>query len=767
MTQHPDLATGELTSFVGRRQELADLRRLLSTARLVTLTGIGGVGKTRLALRMASDARRAFPDGICVVELATLSDPALLTLAVMAALEIREQSARNPTDVVCDHLRGQRMLLVMDNCEHVVDAAADLIDRVLRMAPGIRVLATSRQPLRLSAEHVFTVPPLAAPTAGEIVVRGTATQYPAVSLFADRSTAVVPDFTLTPDNEDAVVRLCQRLEGIPLAIELAAVRLKVLSIDGLIERLDDRFLLLREGSRDLPQRHRTLQAVIDWSHDLCTAYEQTLWARASVFNGGFTAEALETVCADSSLPAGELLDTVTGLLDKSILIREQDGSQVRFDMLETIRSYGLAELRRSGDEGDVRRRHRDWCIGLITSAGGAWAGAQQQDWAAALNVELPNLRSAFEWCVSEPGEARTAQYMTAVPWFWIATGHFAEARHWLGRALALDDTPCIERSWALTTNAYVAVSQGDTSVVPALIEQARGAAPDDPAAQAFALHVLGSLHTIEGDLSGAIELLVDVLDRYASCDLPAQYADLARIELATAYIWSEKLDAATKIFDDLFERSLATGARWELSYALWGRAYIALIRDEELDQAEDDTCEAIRIKRQFQDALGLALAIELLAWITVARGDATRGATLLGGTTVLWQVIGVPLMGATHMSERREHFEVVARAAMGDTDFQAAFDRGSALALDETIALALRERPQPLAAPGPRTSASTILTKREREVAALVGDGLSNKEIAGKLVISVRTVEAHVEHILTKLGFTARTQVAHWIAQQQ
>ncbi len=764
MTQHSDLTTGELTSFVGRRQELADLRRLLSTARLVTLTGIGGVGKTRLALRMAADARRAFPDGICVVELATLSDPALLPVSVMGALEVREQSARNPTDVVCDHLRGQRMLLVMDNCEHVVDAAADLVDRVLRACPGIRVLATSRQPLRLSAEHVFGVLPLPAPAVGEVVARGTATQYPAVSLFADRSVAVVPDFTLDASNEDAVVRLCQRLEGIPLAIELAAVRLKVLSVDGLIERLDDRFQLLREGSRDLPQRHRTLQALIDWSYDLCTPCEQALWARASVFSGGFTAEALEAVCADSSLPAGELLDTLAGLLDKSIFVREQDESQVRFDMLETIRSYGLVELRRSGDEDELRRRHRDWCLGVLASAGDAWMGAAQLDWATTLLVERPNLRSAFEWSVVHPGEGRTAQWMAAAPWFWISMGHFAEGRLWLDRALGVDDTPCIERSWAFTTDAYLAVCQGDTSAVPALIQQARDAAPDDAASQAYAQHVLGSQHAVDGDLQRAVELLVDALERYASCDVPPQYPDLLRIELATTYILLEDVDAAATIIDDLFERSEATGARWQLSYALWGRAYIALIRGQELDQAQEDTCEAIQIKRQFQDALGLALAIELLAWITVAREDASRGATLLGGTTALWQAIGVPLMGVTHMYEWRERSEVVAREAIGDLEFQAAFDRGAALAVDETIAFALRERPAP--APGPAPRVTTILTRREREVAALVGEGMSNKEIAAKLVISVRTVEAHVEHILTKLDFSARTQVAHWVAQQ-
>ncbi|HJQ04634.1 MAG TPA: LuxR C-terminal-related transcriptional regulator [Nocardioides sp.] len=764
MATQPDLATGELTSFVGRKQELADVRRLLSTGRLVTLTGMGGVGKTRLALRLATDARRAFPDGIAVVELSALNDPELLPHYVMETLEIREHSARAPIDVLSDHLRTQRMLLVMDNCEHVVTAAADLVDRVLRTAPGLRVLATSTQPLRLSAEHVFTVPPLPVPAPDVSVEPGTATQYPAVSLFADRSVAVVPDFELTPENEAAVVRLCQRLEGIPLAIELAAVSLKVLSIDGVIERLADRFALLSEGSRDLPERHRTLQAVIDWSHDLCTTQEKALWARASVFSGGFTVDALEAVCADDTLPPASVLRTVAGLLDKSILVREQIGSQVRFEMLETIRTYGLTRLQEAGAETELRRRHRDWCLNLLESAGGAWTGQQQEDWATRLMAERPNLRSALEWCLSEPGEARTAQRMAAAPWFWVALGHFAEGRLWLDRALAFDDTPGLERSWALATTAYIAVCQGDTAVVPDLIRQAREASPGDAWVEAFTQLVLGTQRNIDGDLDAAADLLTEALDRFSTLDLPGQYADLARIELVSVYILSGQLDAASTHVDQLFARCASTGSRWELSYALWARGFIGLIRGT-LEDAEADATEAIRIKRHFQDTLGLGLTIDLLAWITVARGDARRGATLFGAANAIWQLVGSRLIGSPHLTEQGDKYEAMARGVLGDREYDAAVDRGSALAVDEAIALALRERPAPAPAPTPR--ASTVLTRREREVAELVSEGMSNKEIAGKLVISVRTVEAHVEHILTKLDFTARTQVAHWMAHQR
>lgn len=763
MAPQADLTTGELTSFVGRRQELADVRRLLSAGRLVTLTGMGGVGKTRMALRLAADARRAFPDGIGVIELASLKDPELLPHYVMETLEIREQAVRSPIDALCDYLRDQRLLLVMDNCEHVVAAAADLVDRLLRASPGLRVLATSTQPLRLSAEHVFAVPPLPVPSPGEVVAPGTATQYPAVSLFADRSTAVVPDFALTPDNEPAVVRLCQQLEGIPLAIELAAVSLKVLSVDGLIQRLDDRFLLLREGSRDVPERHRTLQGVIDWSYHLCSAQERTLWSRASVFSGGFTLEALEAVCADETVPMEALLATAAGLVDKSIFVREQVGTQVRFDMLETIRSYGSAQLERLPSQSDVYRRHRDWCLALLHSAGEAWSGDRQEDWATTLMLELPNLRSAMEWCFTEPGEVRVGQHMAAAPWFWMALGHFAEGRIWLDRALALDETPSLERAWALLTAAYLAVCQGDTSVSPDLIRQAHETCPDDASVDAFAGLVLGTQVNIDGDLGAAIGLLTDALRQLSVLDLPGQYADLARIELASALILSGELDAAAPVVDELYERSVTTRSQWQLSYALWARGVIGLIRGE-LDQAHADVSEAIRIKRRFRDGLGLGLVVDLLGWITVEQGDARRGAALLGSAEVIWQTVGRRLMGSPRLVELATHAESKARGSLGDVEFAAAVARGSAMSADEAVALALRERPVPSAAPTPR--ASTVLTRREREIASLVGEGLSNKEIAGKLVISVRTVEAHVEHILTKLDFTARTQVAHWIGQQ-
>ncbi|WP_207892279.1 LuxR C-terminal-related transcriptional regulator [Streptacidiphilus pinicola] len=749
----------DLTSFVGRRQDVAAVRELASKARLVTLTGIGGVGKTRLAFRVAAEVRRAFPDGVCLVELASLTDPALLPLTVMDALAMREQSAREPVGVLCDHLRTQHMLLVLDNCEHLVEAVADLADRLLRAAPDLRILATSRQALRIAGEYVYPVLPLPVPNPEATIKPGTGTQYPSVTLLAERSAAVVPGFALTPDNEAAVIRLCHRLEGIPLAIELAAVRLRALTVDDLVNRLDDRFDLLREGNRNLPERHQTLQAMIDWSYGLCTPTEQALWARASVFAGGFGTDALEAVCTDDSLPERAVLDAVTGLVEKSIFVPEPQGGRSRFRMLETIREYGQARLAESGDQEALDRRHRDWCLQLIETAGDEWVGPRQQQWADRLELEHANLRRALEYCLSESGEARVGLRMAAVPWFWGATEYIAEGRLWLDRLLALDEEPSHERAWALATAAYIAIFQGDEHAVTVLPEVARDLAVrlDDPAALAYATHVLGMRQSLSDDPASAIPLFTEALEQYSETGVTPQYPDSLRIELANAYILLGDFDKATNLVDELYELCGVNGDRWNLSYALWGRGFLALIRGD-LDQAEADLCESLAMKREFHDTLGLALTLEVLAWTAAAQGEDERAATLSGGADSLRQSIG-----AKHVITAPGDFQVTACKRLGEAAFDSAFARGRHLALDETLALALREHAQP--APAAPAQAS-LLTRRQREVAELVAAGLSNKEIAAKLVISLRTAEGHVESILTKLDFKTRTQIAHWVMQQ-
>ncbi|WP_461154481.1 ATP-binding protein [Saccharopolyspora tripterygii] len=754
----------DLTSFVGRRQDVAAVRQLLTTARLVTLTGIGGVGKTRLAANVAAEVRRAFPDGTCLIELASVKDPALLPHTVADSLGIREQSTRSQLDVVCDHLRERRLLLVLDNCEHLIGAAAALAGQVLRAAPHVRVLATSRQSLRLAGEHVFPVPPLPVPEPGEPLEPGTATRFPAVALFADRSAAAVPGFELTPANEQAVVRLCRRLEGIPLAIELAAVRLRVLTVYDLERHLDDRFQLLREGNRDDPERHKTLQALVDWSHELCTPSERVLWARASVFVGGFDTEAIEAVCTDEALPAHAVLDTVAGLLDKSVIIREERDGHARFRMLETLREYGQARLAEAGNECVVHQRHRDYYARLMDQAAAEWPGPRQLEWASRLRSEHANLRRAFEYCLSEPGEAVRGLRMAGMVWFWLAMDHTTEGRLWLERALPLCPESTRERAWGLATASYLAGVQGAEREATAFVREAADLAArfEDPGAQAYAKHALAVSHYFRSDLSEAIVLFAEALDQYEEADVEAQYPDLLRAEMACALVLSGNLAGGAQVLEELFDHCEEAGERWQRSYALWVRGLLNVLAGKP-GQAEADLTAAIRIKRLFHDTLGLAFALELLAWAMAAEQNGDRAAALFGGSAALWGALGSPMAGSVHLIEHHERFERMARQQLGEVKFQAAFDRGRALPSDAAFAMAMGEQS---AASATTRKQATVLTKREREVAALVAEGLTNRDIAERLVLSPRTVDGHVEKALTKLGFTSRTQIANWIAQQ-
>ncbi|NBE49987.1 LuxR C-terminal-related transcriptional regulator [Streptomyces boluensis] len=757
-----NMLPADLTTFVGRRHDVTAVRQLFSVSRLVTLTGIGGVGKTRLGLQAANEMRRAFPDGVFLVELASLTDPNLLPQAVIDAVGIREQPAREPVAVIGEHLRERQALLIFDNCEHLVEAAGDLAAEILRSAPNVKIMATSQHVLRIAGEHIYPVPPLLAPDPGDALQPGAAGHYPSVALFADRAAAAVPGFAITPDNEAAVVRLCHRLEGIPLAIELASVRLRVFTVEELAARLDDRFQMLREGNRNLPRRHRTLRALIDWSYDLCTPTEQLLWARATVFADGFSAEALQEICADETLPGDEVLDTVARLVDKSVLLREEEGGHVRFRMRDTLRDYGRARLADWGDEAVTARQHRDWYAKLIETAGREWAGPRQAKWAARLQMEHANLRTALEYCMSTPGEARVGLQMAAVPWFWGAMDHLTEARLWLDRGLA-QQTPKRERAWALATAAYIAAFQGDLGRMRTCAEEAHGLALEigDLRALAFAKHVLGFVVSlVEPDSPDAITLLTEALAQYdADGSISQQYTDSLLVELASVYLLMHEHERAAELTDLLYRRCRASGERWNLSYAHWLRGLLALAEDDP-DRADRELSEALRIKRAFHDTLGFGLTLEVIAWSAALRGEGERAGVLLGGVDQIWRTLG-----ARQLRGLRPRYEAMARVTLGDARFEAALERGSRLSVEEVLAVGLRE---------PATQASVEaagapvrLTRRESEVAELVAAGMSNKEIAAKLVISLRTAEGHVERALSKLGFKTRAQIASWVTEQQ
>jgi predicted ATPase/DNA-binding NarL/FixJ family response regulator len=744
---------GELSGFVGRRSELAAIRVALGAARLVTLCGPGGIGKTRLAVRAAWEARRAFRDGVWLVELANLRDPALLTAEVARGVGLLDQSAGWAPATLSEHLTGRQALLVLDNCEHLLDACAVLAGAVLRACPGVRILATSRQALGVTGEVTLPVPPLSVPDRGDLRPEKLL-QFEAVRLFAERGAAVLPGFGIDAANSQAVADLCLRLEGIPLAIELAAVRLRALSAGQILARLADRFALLSAGDPADP-RHRTLQATLDWSYDLLPAPEQAMWQRASVFAGSFDLDAAEAVCADD---AGAVVDLVDQLVAKSILRRSPGGDPARYRMLDTVREYGQQRLRETGGAQTLARRHRDFYARLAARADAL--GPRQLEWIDALDAGHENLRAALEYGLSETAEAAAGLAMACDLWlYWETRGHLTEGRRHMDALLAQVQSPCALRSRGLWAAGYLALVQGQVLAARRLLEEALRAAEGhgDAEAIAYASQFLGRAVWFHGDQARGLALTEDALARHrAAGDWQGTVLTLVQLGIVRAFMGDPA--AAVRLFQECADSCQERGERWNRSYALWGLGLATwLLGDTE--RAGELERAALRIKREIGDQVGSALCIEALAWIAASQRHPAHAAILLGAAASAREAIPATLAGplsAYHEAAVRD-----CRRVLGKDLFTADLAKGSALSPSRLVAAALEEP----ATAGPAAGVQDPgirLTAREVEVAALVAEGLSNREIAARMVISPRTAETHVRHIMDKLGFTARSQIAAW-----
>jgi len=402
----PDNLPLQVSSFVGRQRELAEIARLLAANRLVTLTGAGGCGKTRLALQAATDTVDAYPDGVWFVDLAAVADQQLVPTAVLAAMGIREEHGRSAMDALAEFLRHRQTLLVVDNCEHLLDACARLADTLVHACPQLRLLVTSRETLSIGGEAAWRVPSLALPASNQTPATEELAEYDALRLFAERARLVRADFALTDDNALQVLDVCRRLGGIPLAIELAAARVRALSVGQIAERLDDQFRLLTGGSRTALRRHQTLQALVDWSHDLLTNAERVLLRRLSVFAGGCTLEAAESVGAAQPISRADVLDLMTGLVDKSLVVAEDSGAGTRYRLFETIRQYAAQKLLDAEEAADARDQHLAWCLELTKDAERGLHGPQRRSWLVRLDGDQDNLRSALAWSIGSPGRCR-------------------------------------------------------------------------------------------------------------------------------------------------------------------------------------------------------------------------------------------------------------------------------------------------------------------------------------------------------------------------
>ena len=765
----------ELSSFVGRRHELASARTGLATHRLVTLLGPGGIGKTRLAFRVAADQERSLADGAWVAELAPVQVPELVPEAVVGALGIRSAAGGSPTERLVAHLRDRKLLLVLDNCEHVQEAATALAADLLSSCPGVRVMVTSRHALGLPGELVLTVPPLPLPKPGATGPPEALMHYDAVRLFVDRATASWSSFQVTAVNRDALAELVRRLDGMPLAIELAAVRVRSLTVEQILGRLGDRFALLTHGNRAALPRQQTLQALLDWSHDLLEPRERLAWARASVFSGGFDLAALEAVACDDDLPAAALPDVVDGLVAKSVLVREpvEIGGVARFHMLESLREYGDARLAESGAAAPYVERHRRWYAGLAATAAGELFGPDQVDWFARLRADHDNLAAALERLTHDPADAAEGLRMaSALQHHWVMTGRFGEGRAWVERLLsrlpAPDDGEPVERSVAraagLEVAGRLAVLQGQIDVGRPLLEKALAAATaaGDVTWRAHALHGLALASSFWGEPAAALPLLEEALALHRDGMDPFG-VPLALVQLATVHATLGSPDRAMACAEECIALSEAASDRWCAALARWVQALVQWQLGHGA-RARTYARDVLRLKAPFGDRMGMAMSVEVVAWTESDAGHAADGARLLGAAQAALASIGASLFG--HLLEDHDNCLTRTREALGDAAFKQAVEEGSTMRFDDAVALASgRRTPAPAATDA--HGDEVRLTRRESEIAALVAEGLTNREIADRLVITRRTAEAHVAHILGKLNFTSRTQLAAWAATQQ
>ncbi|MFD3647046.1 ATP-binding protein [Streptomyces cyaneofuscatus] len=657
----------ELNRFVGRATELAALGGLLEESRLVTVVGVAGVGKTRCAGRVAALAEKRYCDGVWLAELSPVREAGLLEHAVVEALGLTDHTGRPPRTVLVEHLRERRALLVLDGFEHLVDACADLVRELLRRAPGLRVLAAGRRPLLVDGEVTFTLAPMC--------------DEDAVELFTERARSVRPDREPTAGDRAATLELCHRLDGIPLALELAAGRLRALSVDQVLLRLDDRFRLLTGGSRGAPPRHRALRTAIGWSHELCTPEQRLLWARLSVFAGQFDLEAAEYICGGAGLPADAVLDVLEELLAQSVVEREDGVTGTRYRLLESVREYGAEWLAAAGDTRRMRRRHRDWFLGLATWCELDWFSPRQAEVAARIDAELPNLRRAMECSMESPDEVHLAHHLAGSLWFyWAGCGRLSEGRYWLDHVLEEPTPYDASRLKVLWVLGYVAVLQGDAVGAISALQECREEAErsGDATATAYAVHRTGCLAIVTDDPARAEELLREALGRYREIGELNSNVVMAQVELAMAVAFQGDLDAAADICEEVRELCEDHGERWALAYALYVLAYAALRRGLP-ERARRMLGECLSIGRTFDDLLATALSLELLALVTAVEGDAGEAAVLQGAAERIWPSVGLPLFGSVYFGRPRVECEEQVRRELGDAAYEAGLRAGRRL----------------------------------------------------------------------------------------
>jgi predicted ATPase/DNA-binding SARP family transcriptional activator/DNA-binding CsgD family transcriptional regulator len=771
------------SSFVGRETELRHVKRDLAMTRLLTLMGAGGCGKTRLALEVARELVGVYPDGVWLVEFAPLSEGALVVHAVASVLGVKEQPDRSITDALVDCLRAKRALLVLDNCEHLVDAVARLADTLLNSCPHLRVLATSRESLSVEGELNWLVPSLSVPSLGQTPRVEELAGYESVRLFVERASHRNPAFSLTPQNAPTVARICGRLEGIPLAIELAAARVG-LSVEQIAVRLDHSLKLLTAGNRTASPRQRTLRGTLDWSYALLSEPERKLFCRLSVFAGGWTLAAAEMVGAEGDTEQGDVLDLLSRLVDKSLVVAEATGGGgVRYRMLEPIRQYAREKLEEGGEGEEVRREHAGFFLALAEEAEPGLWGPEDAEWLERLEAEHDNLRAVLSWDLEKEGADDLGLRLAGALWlFWEARGYYGEGHSWLEQVLARgSQASAAARAKGLEGLGWLTYRRGDTDRAKAIAEEGLSLSDEGGlggVVTADFLRMSGGMAEVQGHRERSRELLEESLRLSREADDKLGIAG-SLLELGVTMEGLGDLKRAKAFYEEgiVLSREIGYAAILARCLLSLGSAFLlegdyergAALMQGDHERARTFYKESLILCKELGNKWITSESLDGLACISAVEGASERVARLFGAAETLREAVGLQ-----HVPEEdawREPFLAAARVRLGEASWAGAWAEGRAMSMEQAIEHALSEqKPTPPTSPEaeqPTSDEPPDLTRREKEVAVLVARGLTNRQIAQELMLSEHTVITHVRNILKRLNLRSRTQLTLWVTERQ